>query len=259
MCIRDSHTSLVKELTEAEIGAQAHYNTYTVTHQFKSWAASAPSSFVLGRAVRMWQLSARYRVLIRWRESTASGMKETELLRDAVVMIKLGKVGRVLMDWHAWMLLETQERAEMKTVLLKIQRSGLVRAFNSLRVRTNEHLQTAYAADKAHFFVQALHDSSRSRYVKMWRGDAAEELALSRRFHQAGLAWRNTQRAGGLRTWLDGCRQHNQERAGLELSLIHISEPTRLLSISYAVFCLKKKKKTRREALNSALQISLSK
>ena len=27
----------------------------------------------------------------------------------------------------------------------------------------------------------------------------------------------------------------------LKLSLIHISEPTRLLSISYAVFCLKKK------------------
>src|SRR5678816_4733716 len=34
------------------------------------------------------------------------------------------------------------------------------------------------------------------------------------------------------------------ERAGHVgvLSLIHISEPTRLLSISYAVFCLKKKK-----------------
>src|SRR5678816_4277090 len=28
---------------------------------------------------------------------------------------------------------------------------------------------------------------------------------------------------------------------GAHLSLIHISEPTRLLSISYAVFCLKKK------------------
>src|SRR5678816_2704293 len=28
---------------------------------------------------------------------------------------------------------------------------------------------------------------------------------------------------------------------GMWLSLIHISEPTRLLSISYAVFCLKKK------------------
>eukprot|EP00658_Telonema_sp_P-2_P034517 TRINITY_DN25198_c0_g1_i3.p2 TRINITY_DN25198_c0_g1~~TRINITY_DN25198_c0_g1_i3.p2 ORF type:complete len:185 (+),score=59.09 TRINITY_DN25198_c0_g1_i3:158-712(+) len=38
-----------------------------------------------------------------------------------------------------------------------------------------------------------------------------------------------------------------QSRTELEsandLSLIHISEPTRLLSISYAVFCLKKKKK----------------
>eukprot|EP00658_Telonema_sp_P-2_P019000 TRINITY_DN17443_c0_g1_i2.p1 TRINITY_DN17443_c0_g1~~TRINITY_DN17443_c0_g1_i2.p1 ORF type:complete len:209 (+),score=61.31 TRINITY_DN17443_c0_g1_i2:155-781(+) len=31
---------------------------------------------------------------------------------------------------------------------------------------------------------------------------------------------------------------------GVGLSLIHISEPTRLLSISYAVFCLKKKKHT---------------
>ena len=30
------------------------------------------------------------------------------------------------------------------------------------------------------------------------------------------------------------------------LSLIHISEPTRLLSISYAVFCLKKKNKDRK-------------
>ena len=29
-----------------------------------------------------------------------------------------------------------------------------------------------------------------------------------------------------------------------DLSLIHISEPTRLLSTSYAVFCLKKKKNT---------------
>eukprot|EP00658_Telonema_sp_P-2_P045118 TRINITY_DN33031_c0_g1_i1.p2 TRINITY_DN33031_c0_g1~~TRINITY_DN33031_c0_g1_i1.p2 ORF type:complete len:108 (+),score=18.41 TRINITY_DN33031_c0_g1_i1:172-495(+) len=32
----------------------------------------------------------------------------------------------------------------------------------------------------------------------------------------------------------------------LMLSLIHISEPTRLLSISYAVFCLKKKNTKRR-------------
>src|SRR5678816_4211122 len=32
------------------------------------------------------------------------------------------------------------------------------------------------------------------------------------------------------------------QRLRQNLSLIHISEPTRLLSISYAVFCLKKKK-----------------
>ena len=44
-----------------------------------------------------------------------------------------------------------------------------------------------------------------------------------------------------VRTW-HGCvpLQHAEG-----LSLIHISEPTRLGMISYAVFCLKKKKKKR--------------
>eukprot|EP00658_Telonema_sp_P-2_P036033 TRINITY_DN26126_c0_g1_i1.p1 TRINITY_DN26126_c0_g1~~TRINITY_DN26126_c0_g1_i1.p1 ORF type:complete len:236 (-),score=48.81 TRINITY_DN26126_c0_g1_i1:20-727(-) len=37
------------------------------------------------------------------------------------------------------------------------------------------------------------------------------------------------------------------------LSLIHISEPTRLLSISYAVFCLKKKKKLNKGRNNSTI------
>ena len=43
-------------------------------------------------------------------------------------------------------------------------------------------------------------------------------------------------------TLLDGRLRLNLA-AFQTLSLIHISEPTRLLSISYAVFCLKKKKK----------------
>eukprot|EP00658_Telonema_sp_P-2_P001499 TRINITY_DN10560_c0_g1_i1.p1 TRINITY_DN10560_c0_g1~~TRINITY_DN10560_c0_g1_i1.p1 ORF type:complete len:158 (+),score=46.48 TRINITY_DN10560_c0_g1_i1:60-533(+) len=41
----------------------------------------------------------------------------------------------------------------------------------------------------------------------------------------------------------DDARNNNMRSAAVDLSLIHISEPTRLLSISYAVFCLKKKKK----------------
>ena len=44
---------------------------------------------------------------------------------------------------------------------------------------------------------------------------------------------------GGRVKDLPGTRYH--------LSLIHISEPTRLLSISYAVFCLKKKKKKKKQ------------
>src|SRR5450759_5551529 len=57
------------------------------------------------------------------------------------------------------------------------------------------------------------------------------------------------------RSIMDPCRyslcahEHRYARLGysgvLYLSLIHISEPTRLGMISYAVFCLKKKKKTK--------------
>eukprot|EP00658_Telonema_sp_P-2_P069523 TRINITY_DN58824_c0_g1_i1.p1 TRINITY_DN58824_c0_g1~~TRINITY_DN58824_c0_g1_i1.p1 ORF type:complete len:107 (+),score=33.59 TRINITY_DN58824_c0_g1_i1:159-479(+) len=43
---------------------------------------------------------------------------------------------------------------------------------------------------------------------------------------------------------LDGSYSNVPVSVMLALSLIHISEPTRLLSISYAVFCLKKKKNT---------------
>eukprot|EP00658_Telonema_sp_P-2_P027248 TRINITY_DN21077_c0_g1_i1.p1 TRINITY_DN21077_c0_g1~~TRINITY_DN21077_c0_g1_i1.p1 ORF type:complete len:704 (-),score=141.90 TRINITY_DN21077_c0_g1_i1:112-2223(-) len=42
---------------------------------------------------------------------------------------------------------------------------------------------------------------------------------------------------------LQGATQDSYAALLFTLSLIHISEPTRLLSISYAVFCLKKKKK----------------
>src|SRR5665648_1213967 len=43
----------------------------------------------------------------------------------------------------------------------------------------------------------------------------------------------------------------NLQEDGLQLSLIHISEPTRLGMISYAVFCLKKKNKTKNKIQTS--------
>ena len=46
----------------------------------------------------------------------------------------------------------------------------------------------------------------------------------------------------------------NYETSGyyVYLSLIHISEPTRLGMISYAVFCLKKKKKCRKQKIRKS-------
>src|SRR5678815_1019973 len=49
--------------------------------------------------------------------------------------------------------------------------------------------------------------------------------------------WSNTKVAKNGKNSFNGFKI----KITLVLSLIHISEPTRLLSISYAVFCLKKK------------------
>src|SRR5678815_5857245 len=47
---------------------------------------------------------------------------------------------------------------------------------------------------------------------------------------------------GVLTLTIGGTPIHANPGTIVRLSLIHISEPTRLLSISYAVFCLKKKR-----------------
>eukprot|EP00658_Telonema_sp_P-2_P018784 TRINITY_DN17359_c0_g1_i3.p1 TRINITY_DN17359_c0_g1~~TRINITY_DN17359_c0_g1_i3.p1 ORF type:complete len:222 (-),score=50.74 TRINITY_DN17359_c0_g1_i3:3-668(-) len=77
--------------------------------------------------------------------------------------------------------------------------------------------------------------------------DTGLELWLEHVLHAAPIKEHSLAEALGC---IDRERQNEDiDRASLRkfsqmyLSLIHISEPTRLLSISYAVFCLKKKKK----------------
>src|SRR5674536_144032 len=70
-------------------------------------------------------------------------------------------------------------------------------------------------------------------------------LSVSQRAHlRASQRGCSTAQAGTGQTPAVGVGPVEVPRAAPDrsLSLIHISEPTRLLSISYAVFCLKKKK-----------------
>ena len=72
------------------------------------------------------------------------------------------------------------------------------------------------------------------------RSSAASDV-YKRQSNGTGNALDNTLYAGDGNNVLDGAG--GNDTVSYTLSLIHISEPTRLLSISYAVFCLKKKKK----------------
>ena len=52
----------------------------------------------------------------------------------------------------------------------------------------------------------------------------------------------------GIDLWIElGLPDERRIKKACTLSLIHISEPTRLGMISYAVFCLKKKKRTQKK------------
>eukprot|EP00658_Telonema_sp_P-2_P029117 TRINITY_DN2219_c0_g1_i3.p1 TRINITY_DN2219_c0_g1~~TRINITY_DN2219_c0_g1_i3.p1 ORF type:complete len:103 (-),score=37.13 TRINITY_DN2219_c0_g1_i3:7-315(-) len=71
---------------------------------------------------------------------------------------------------------------------------------------------------------------------------AVESHLSAQQLHQGGQAQDEDKTLVRLQLALKEAIAEQVQMAE-ELSLIHISEPTRLLSISYAVFCLKKKKK----------------
>eukprot|EP00658_Telonema_sp_P-2_P052048 TRINITY_DN40197_c0_g1_i1.p1 TRINITY_DN40197_c0_g1~~TRINITY_DN40197_c0_g1_i1.p1 ORF type:complete len:213 (-),score=39.39 TRINITY_DN40197_c0_g1_i1:15-653(-) len=99
-------------------------------------------------------------------------------------------------------------------------------------------------ADRPAFYVATMHERD---------ADIATHLLLAMCSGRAIVAsWFPSEKMSGLSISPDvlpaRVNQHRRRAVRTEvierdLSLIHISEPTRLLSISYAVFCLKKKKK----------------
>src|SRR5678815_723863 len=72
----------------------------------------------------------------------------------------------------------------------------------------------------------------------LWRQSEASTVALIRKYSRPGD--RILDVGVGLGRVLRGLTEWDRYGMDISLSLIHISEPTRLLSISYAVFCLKK-------------------
>src|SRR5665254_7902 len=76
---------------------------------------------------------------------------------------------------------------------------------------------------------------------KLYSHDVGSVPRLIKPFMPGGLAGAVVRpRSEGSLVELLGLARSNGLEVVPRLSLIHISEPTRLLSISYAVFCLKK-------------------
>src|SRR5450759_5896894 len=95
----------------------------------------------------------------------------------------------------------------------------------------------------AAFVIQILLNRDDALHVqsKVWN-------AMIRVLAGFDVAERDRDRLAGVHLHVAGelthlVRAHVGIELGFDLSLIHISEPTRLGMISYAVFCLKKKKK----------------
>src|SRR5674536_389780 len=85
------------------------------------------------------------------------------------------------------------------------------------------------------------------------RSTLSSSSAASDVYKRQGLGHPGSPPAAGAQALPDQGHQRAvpAQRPLADLSLIHISEPTRLLSISYAVFCLKKNKKKSDGASNT--------
>src|SRR5674536_382492 len=128
--------------------------------------------------------------------------------------------------WKHHAAFQMYSRTRMKSITMVTCR---VRAWASAVIRSIWWLLPSTRATQ----VRSWSGSRRSASAKIWATTAAASattLAVSHLFDVTGPGW----------IWA---------RSVSSLSLIHISEPTRLLSISYAVFCLKKKKKNKRKKL----------
>src|SRR5665213_4075926 len=77
---------------------------------------------------------------------------------------------------------------------------------------------------------------------RLLRGERTDRDRLRGALERVGDGVAGERLHGTLRRE-DQCRHEGDRDEDVDLSLIHISEPTRQAEISYAVFCLKKKKK----------------
>ena len=111
---------------------------------------------------------------------------------------------------------------------------------------TNICSEITLHTDESHSFVCCLSSLNLAKYEE-WKGT---NLIYDAIWFLDGVMEEFIQRAKGLRGFENAVRSATKGRAlGLgvlvgHLSLIHISEPTRLRRTSYAVFCLKKKTHT---------------
>src|SRR5678816_3421782 len=100
------------------------------------------------------------------------------------------------------------------------------------------------ASDLA-LFLQSLAEQGQARVSSEPLGpEVGEALAVLRQLDQLSrdeLALDAPEYLPDTALWAARLFYHLCQFTVCRLSLIHISEPTRLLSISYAVFCLKKK------------------
>eukprot|EP00658_Telonema_sp_P-2_P036505 TRINITY_DN26392_c0_g1_i2.p1 TRINITY_DN26392_c0_g1~~TRINITY_DN26392_c0_g1_i2.p1 ORF type:complete len:442 (+),score=138.99 TRINITY_DN26392_c0_g1_i2:194-1519(+) len=112
-----------------------------------------------------------------------------------------------------------KEAASIKSRLMALSEAGDLNNFDSLMARV-----------RASQALSALEDDNHTHYKKTVLQSIEDVLA---KFQFAD--------APAVDNW--NRDYANIKENDIDLSLIHISEPTRLLSISYAVFCLKKKKK----------------
>eukprot|EP00658_Telonema_sp_P-2_P032121 TRINITY_DN23867_c0_g1_i2.p1 TRINITY_DN23867_c0_g1~~TRINITY_DN23867_c0_g1_i2.p1 ORF type:complete len:243 (-),score=77.07 TRINITY_DN23867_c0_g1_i2:77-805(-) len=178
--------------------------------------------------------------ICRWKDVRSVSQRHSGLVIRSMRYARNRRLVQAMEDWsctarlqHKLRLLEMCEQAVSDPLELAL---GMEVVVDGIVMRQNVR---AHELQVAHALRGRIAD------LKLQASVAMLEATLAKKVDKptAEMIQRR-----GLRSWEtisqgQGTQKTVSQSPKQPLSLIHISEPTRLLSISYAVFCLKKKKK----------------
>lgn len=100
------------------------------------------------RAIRLWTKNEKASRLLRWQAVASQLREEMAVMKEAVIRMMLGRLGRVFVDWRDLAQQSRADKEQIQAVFARWERQDLTRAFNKLLSETRQSVLQATLSDQ---------------------------------------------------------------------------------------------------------------